>query len=200
MINSVVFDIGQVLLSFNPLKYVEKKYNDRDITSKLYKNIFKSREWSLLDRGDISFKDAVGVCCSRDCSNSKYINEIMSSWTEILAPIEENVKIAQRLKENSYKLYLLSNFQYDAFLEVERKYDFFNIFDGKIISSFVHYNKPEEEIYKLLISSYNLNPKDTLFVDDTEDNIDAAKKLGFNTIHYKQQTELLEELKLLSLL
>ena len=100
-----------------------------------------------------------------------------------------------KLKEKGYKLYILSNFHREAFLEIERKCEFEKYFDGKVVSYDVKLLKPEKEIYEELLKKYNLNPEETLFIDDTLANTEGAEKLGISTIHLINKEKLKEELE-----
>ena len=94
----------------------------------------------------------------------------------------------KKLKEK-YKLYILSNFHKDSFETISSRYNFFNYFDGGIVSAYHNCIKPDEKIYKLLIDKYNLNPTETLFIDDLEKNILKAQELGIKTIHLIDYTK-----------
>ena len=93
-------------------------------------------------------------------------------------------------------MYILSNFHKQAFNYVIEKFDFFNYFDGRIISADIGMIKPESEIYDHLLNKFNLKAEETLFIDDSKKNIKAALKKGIRVIHYKDAASLEKELKL----
>ena len=193
MYKNVIFDLGNVLLDFNPRGYLKNKISD-DKLEDVFKAIFSSEEWVMLDRGTITEKEAINNIISR---NSTYINEInlaFDNWYDLLKPIEETVEILMSLKENGYKIYYLSNFHELAFGEVTNKNKFFELFDGGVVSYAEKLIKPEEEIYKLILERYKLNPNESIFVDDMEANVEGANKVGIKTILFKGPKELKEEL------
>jgi len=194
MIKNIIFDIGNVLLEFKPLDYLKKSFNDDNIEKLLYKEIFQCQEWLHLDRGVLTQDEAVEVISSRNPNYEVHIKKCMDNWIDILTPIEGTVKILNELKENGYKLYLLSNFHSLAFETVYSKYDFFKHFDGGIISYKEKLLKPETEIYTKLLDTYNLNSEECLFIDDTLVNIEAANSLGINTLHFESHVTLKENL------
>ncbi|MGH4139378.1 HAD family hydrolase [Clostridium sp.] len=184
MIKNIIFDIGNVLLEFNPIDYLKKTFNDGNIEKLLYKEIFQSEEWIHLDRGILTQDQAVNTITLRNPDHEIHIKKCMDNWIDILTPIDSTVKIINDLKEKGYKLYLLSNFHSLAFETICSKYNFFKKFDGGIISYKENLLKPEPEIYTKLLNTYKLNAEECLFIDDTLVNIEAAAKLGIKTLHY----------------
>ncbi|MEW9094057.1 MAG: HAD family phosphatase [Clostridiaceae bacterium] len=194
MIKTIIFDLGNVLLNFSPIEYLSSKIPDEIKVQEVYKEIFLSEEWILLDRGDITEEEAVDRIYNRSSNNKKLIKLSMENWYELLTPIEESVKILKEVKLSGYKTLALSNFHLLAYENVIKKYNFFNYFDGGIISFKENLLKPENEIYKKLIMKYNIEPKEAIFIDDTKDNIESAKKLGFETILFDNPINLRNEL------
>ena len=88
----------------------------------------------------------------------------------------------------------MSNWSWETFQDMDKKYPFLNKFDGLIISGKEKLVKPNAEIYKLAISRFNLIPEETVFIDDKKENIEAAKKLGFLTIHLTDPEIIIHEI------
>jgi putative hydrolase of the HAD superfamily len=195
MIKNIVFDLGNVLVKFDPDEILNNLFENDMLKDKLKSIVFKNSFWKELDRGTLSYEEFQEACYQASPEFKKEISLIMESWDKFLFPIEENIKLLHELKVNGYKLYILSNFHEKAFKEILSKYAFFNLFDGMVISYQVKLIKPEIEIYKILINKYNLIPVQTIFIDDTVENIRAAEKVGINTIHYKNHDMLKEELE-----
>ena len=189
-IDTVVFDIGNVLISFDPLEYLRESFNDDAVLYLVCNAMFRSKEWLELDRGTLEEDEFVAIISSRIPEHKHHVKRVMEEWEGMLTPIEESVALVPVLKEKGYKLYLLSNFHKKAFKRVYEKYEFLKYFDGRLISSDYGLMKPEEAIYKKLIEVYNLNPGTTLFIDDSEENVKAAEKLGFHTIHFKDSQQI----------
>lgn len=93
MIKNIIFDLGRVLLNFEPLEYTYKKIPDKQRAYKIYQEIFKSNEWIMLDRGVITEEEAINRICDRDPENEQLIREVMNNWYEILTPMEDVVEI-----------------------------------------------------------------------------------------------------------
>ena len=193
MIKNVVFDIGKVLIRFEPRIYIGRNVDDKEAEI-VYKAVFMGEEWVKLDRGTLTDEEAIEIVCKKYPKNEKCIRDIMLNWHEMQTPLEDTVKVYRKLKENGYKIYLLSNYHESAFHKIYEKYDFIRQADGGIISSSVKYLKPEEEIYKCLLEKYNLIPKECVFIDDTLDNVKAAEKIGFNIVHFVSAEDLIDRL------
>ena len=196
MINCIIFDIGNVLLDFNPLDYLKNLFTDSTPQEilELHRDIFESEEWLKLDRGVISQQQAVETLAIRNPKLKDKIQKAMETWVEILTPKEDVIKILKKLDSKKYKLLLLSNFHEDAYAHIIDKYEFFQLFQGGIISYKEKLLKPEEEIYLSLIKKYKINPIEAIFIDDTVVNIDGANRLGFNTIQFRNAKQLQCEL------
>lgn len=197
MYKNIIFDLGNVLLSFYPKEYLKSKITEDKIDD-VYKAIFQSEEWVMLDRGTITEKDAINNIIERNITYRDDINLVFKDWYDILKPIEETVEVLQSLKENGYNIYYLSNFHDLAFREVTTKNKFFELFDGGVVSYAEKLIKPEEEIYKLLLKRYNLKPEETIFIDDTKVNVDGASKLGIKAIFLENPKALRGSLKSLN--
>ena len=194
MCRNIIFDIGNVLLDFNPKEYLKSKMKE-DKVDYVHKEIFESEEWIMLDRGTILEEEAIKIITSRSNGNEELIKIAFEKWYDILNPIEKTVDILKNLKESGYKVYYLSNFHLKAFEHVTSKYNFFNIFDGGVVSYEEKIIKPEKEIYNKIIEKYKLNVNESIFIDDMECNINKAREVGFKTILFKNPEELIVSLK-----
>lgn len=193
MIKNVVFDIGNVLVSFKPEEYVDSKIIDKQIAQRVCGCIFKSEDWLMLDRGTKTEAEAVRDFCLREAEISEHIQNVMKDWHLMLSPMSETVEILKKLKKKDYKLYYLSNYQVEAFEHISN-YDFFSLFDGGILSCNVKLLKPEKEIYEKLTEEYGIKPEESIFIDDTLVNVEGAAKQGFGTINFKGCEDLIKKL------
>lgn len=196
---NIIFDIGNVLLSFQPEEFL-KKYYDQSTMNDLMTIIFSSNEWIALDLGNMMIKDVITALTT---SHPHYHDEIifvLEHWTEMMTPIQKNVDIAYLLKTKGYSLYLLSNFHLEAFKQMYEKYNFFQIFDGRVISADEHIIKPDSQIYQILLQRYHLIPQECLFIDDMLANINSAQNEGIQGIHLHYKADLEKELKTIGVL
>ena len=186
-------------MSFRPENFLLRYTNDSKLIKKFISNVIRSRIWLKLDRGIIPMQKAREEFLLRFPENSNLINLFFDHWIEMLTPIEKNIEVLRDLKKNGYQLYILSNFIEEAFSYVSKKYEFFSLFDGGIISYSVHIIKPEMEIFEEIIGKYNLDPKECVFIDDVATFLFKSRKLKMKTIQYLPNTDLREELRNLNI-
>ena len=101
----------------------------------------------------------------------------------IIGVFEKSIEILKKLKDKDYECYVLSNWSAETFEGMTIDYPFLMLFDGLLISGEDKLIKPNEAIYLLAKNRFNLNPEKTVFIDDKLENVEAAKRLNFKTIH-----------------
>jgi FMN phosphatase YigB (HAD superfamily) len=180
MIKNIVFDLGNVLISFRPSDYLERKKYPREIRETILEDIFRGPEWHLLDSGDIVTGEAIDMIAKRSSLKREEIAFIFNKRTDIMFPLELNTRLLPELKKQGYRLFYLSNFPIDIFDEVKNDYYFFRHFEGGIISSEVKCSKPDIKIFRIFLERYNLSAKECLYIDDIEINVEAAVSVGMN--------------------
>jgi glucose-1-phosphatase len=178
MIKNIIFDLGNVLISFNPSEYLKINNYPREITNIILNDIFEGPEWRLLDNGDITLEEAISCIEKKSSLRREEIALIFTKRTEIIYPLENNVRLLPELKKQGFKLYYLSNFPLDIFDEVKNGYSFFKYFDGGIISAEVKYSKPDPGIFELFFEKFHIDPRESLYIDDIESNVTASVSLG----------------------
>lgn len=194
MIENIIFDLGNVLISYDPKSFISK-YVKEENQEKFFEIVFGSKEWQDLDRGTLEYDKVIEIFSEKFPEERKSIERLFNNnIQDVLFPIEKNLELLSQLKK-SYKLYILSNFHKEAFLEISKRCNFDKYFDGRVISYEVKLLKPEAEIYQEILSKYKLVPENTLFVDDTFVNIEGARKFKINTIHLKEK-EILKDVLL----
>lgn len=184
MIKNVIFDIGKVLLSYEPYEYVMSFGYNKELSKKIYNIVFEDNRWLNLDRGTMTDEEYVNILIEENPNYTNEIKETFNNWFTMLKPMQTTVDFYIKLKELGYNIYLLSNFSDISYNKAEKKYNFLNLANGKIISYAVKTVKPEKKIYELLISKYNLIPEECIFIDDRIENILMANEFGINTIHF----------------
>jgi putative hydrolase of the HAD superfamily len=195
MIKNVIFDLGNVLISFSPADYLKKKNYPEHIRNIIMNDIFHSEEWRKLDEGIISVGEAIESISARSALNREEIALIFNLRIDIMFPLDENVRLLPGLKKRGFSLYYLSNFHLDTFETVSNDYFFFRHFDGGVVSAEVKMAKPDIRIYELLLTKFGLKPSECLFIDDTGINIESAARAGMkvlDTLGSENITEILE--------
>ncbi len=180
MIKNIIFDMGNVLIKYQPeivcIKFTDNK-NDADL---VLKELFNSNEWRKLDSGEITEEEAINTVCERLPERlRKNCKEIFSHWHEYCPPKEDIEKVVKDLKEKGYKIYLCSNAatRFDVY---KKDIPAFKYFDGFIVSAFEKCVKPNPEIYNRLFKKFNINANESFFIDDLKENIEGAKVCGMD--------------------
>lgn len=193
-IKNIIFDIGNVLIRFDPTEWLVLNYGQEEDTMEiLFREVFSSEEWKLLDRGVISDKEAAQRISARIPAYRTHVERILFEWEKFLIrEMPVSVYFLKKFKERGYHLYALSNYPQRGFENTEKYYPFFELFDGKVVSYAHQEMKPDHEIYRILLDTYALKPEECVFIDDTLDNIRAAKELGMEGIHFFHNNQLME--------
>lgn len=181
MIKNIIFDIGNVILNFN-IKEVLQKFTSNKIEQKfILKNIINSPEWlgnALIDTGYISREDAIEIVKDRtNHCNDKLIVDFWKNYNDFAQVNTKVLNLIQKLKDNNYKIYLLSNINSHTYNHIKDN-KLFNLVDGYVFSYIEHQVKPYVGIYNTLLERYKLIPQECLFIDDNIKNIKTANELG----------------------
>ncbi|QOR74093.1 HAD family phosphatase [Cruoricaptor ignavus] len=195
-IKNIIFDFGGVLMDWNPRYYFRTHFND-DEKMEYFLTQVAHNEWNAeQDRGR-TLKDGTEFLVAQHPDWEAEIRAYYDNWTTMLrADIPQNVEVLRKLEHTDYQLFGLTNWSNETFPYALENYDFFKIFDGKIVvSGDEKLIKPDPKIWELLLSRYNISAAESVFIDDNEANIAAAKALGFLTVHIKPETDLESELK-----
>lgn len=182
MIRNIVFDMGGVLLSWDP-PYIASKVPVQDENRELLLNeIFRSTEWGYMDKGTMEEADFLELVQSRLPESAREDARIaMENWDFFMEPINGMLHLVKELKAKGYKLYLLSNagLRYHKRLE---KHAAMQLLDERFISAEHLCVKPSREIYEKFLSHFDLKPEECVFIDDLPANIEGCKAVGMNGI------------------
>ena len=187
MIKNVIFDIGMVLADFRYEAYMRDDLGFDEKTIRVFKErIVENPLWNEIDRSAIPLDDVVSEMKSRVPEYHDEAENFFSHVTGLIASYDYSRPWLEELKAKGYRVYLLSNYSKDYFeLHRKSKFTFVDLADGMVISGFEKINKPEPEIYKILLDRYSLIPEECIFMDDREINVEAAKKLRINAFVFK---------------
>ena len=190
---NLVFDFGAVLIDWQPVKLVESHFPELAVTplaaQQAARSLFGHVDWHAYDRGILSADCVVQRTAQRLALPLEEMARLVSGIGERLTPIQETMEVLadlahRRDERGDVRLYYLSNMPTPYARTLERKYAFLAWFDGGIFSGDVQCSKPDPTIYQLLQSRYDLEPAQTLFVDDVQDNVDVACALGWNGLRF----------------
>lgn len=201
MVKNIIFDIGNVILNFNLDEILPKFTKNIEEQKFILDNIINSPEWlgyALIDTGYINKEDAIEIVKDRtNHINDKIISDFWNNYNDYALVNDDVIKLIRKLKQNNYKIYLLSNINHYTH-DYIKKSSLLDIVDGFVFSYIEHKIKPFNSIYNTMINRYNLNPNESLFIDDKEENVNTANRLGIlgkkvEPDNYNSVIELLKE-------
>jgi len=195
-INTVVFDLGGVLIDWNP-DYVYRTMIPDEKERKWFYQHICTPDWNEEQDAGRSLHEATELLVHKFPEHEDNIRAYYGNWEKMLGgPIPETVEIFRQLKFNTdKKLYALTNWSQETFPVALQKYDFLHWFDGRLVSGEEKTRKPFPDIYQKLITRFNIDPQRSIYVDDNERNLFPARELGFTTIHFLSPRQFKEALQ-----
>lgn len=185
---NIIFDLGGVLIEWSPIKHLQ------ELQVPLHFNeVFNSLLWASHDGGCLSRSEVIAKLPGH--YDKEVFSYCVSNIAQKLAPIQEMIDLFHEVRRQGYKVYILSNMPKETHEELVELHDFFNYPDGEIYSYKVGAIKPQPQIYEALLNTYKLHPHESIFIDDREENILAAKKFGIEGIVCQNPTQVRKELK-----
>lgn len=192
-IKNIVFDVGNVLVIWDPTHIIETYFPEMASPEALANEIFKHPTWYALNMGQITEAEAIAQHAKRLRLPVSELEGIMAHAKTSLILIEGSLNILKRAHEANYALYALTDNTHDILAHLKERYDFFNLFEGIVSSAEVGQVKPHPEIYHHLLNTYQLDPAETVFIDDLHRNISGAKAVGMDGFVFKDPEQCLDE-------
>ena len=192
MYKNVIFDIGGVMVDFDPKDFLLERFCNAAVEEKVYRLTFGSETWQKLDAGVCSRSEGnqAMLAAARAEGCAFEVQEVLENWTSILRIRRRMVELVRRLKNHGYCVYYLSNIPEDILpLLMRRGLD--GVFDGGVASCDVHINKPDPRIYQCLLDKYGLTAGECIFIDDSRANVQTAFQLGMNSIQMRDSVDTL---------
>jgi len=186
---NLVFDLGGVVVRWDPDAIIAGVFQDEETKRKVKKGVFEDADWLELDRGTLGREDAIARAAKRTGVAEAEIKRLLHAVPPSLVVFPETVELLRRLKKKGYPLYCLSNMNFASIEYLEHKHDFWDLFQGRVISCRLQLCKPEAGIYEHLLRTYGLEAKETIFIDDVQKNLDAAAKLGIKPLKFENAAQ-----------
>jgi 2-haloacid dehalogenase len=198
-INTVVFDLGGVLIDWDP-RYLYRRLMPEDEVDAFLDEIgFES--WNHAQDAGGSWADAVAAHAALHPHRRELIEAYPARFVDTLGgPIAGTVAVLEELHAAGVRLLALSNWSAETFQVARREYAFLDLFDGIVVSGEEQVAKPDPRIFAILIERHRLDAGRTVFIDDSAANITAARTAGLVTIHFESPGRLREQLVQVGLL
>jgi 2-haloacid dehalogenase len=195
MINTIVFDLGAVLIDWNP-HYLYHSVFDNEEEMKYFLANVATSDWNEEQDAGRSLKEGTELLVQQFPEHEANILAFYGRWHEMLGdPFWDTIEIFKQLKETGkYKIYALTNWSAETFPIALERYEFLNWFDGIVVSGAEKMRKPTPEFYQILLDRYDVKAEEALFIDDNKRNVLAAEKMGIKSIHFTSAEQLKKEL------
>ena len=195
-IETVIWDLGNVLIKWDPKNLYRKIFDDEEKMDCFLSEVC-TMDWNEAQDGGRTWKEGIQLLVAAYPDYTKEINAYWDRWEEMLGgSIEGSAHILRSLKEkDSHRLYALTNWSAETFPIALETFDFLQLFEGILVSGAENLKKPDPKIYQLLLDRYQINPETAVFIDDSLRNIKAARAMGINAIHFESAEQLSTQLQ-----
>ena len=200
-IKNVIFDLGGVLIDWNPEYVYLGVFNGDREKMKWFFDEICTMDWNENQDAGYPLQQATEERVKLFPEYEEWIRIYYGRWEEMLGKqIDGTVTILKQLIDNpNYKVVALTNWSAETFPIALERFDFLHWFEGIVVSGTEKMRKPFNEIYELTLNRFNIEASKSLFIDDNARNIEAAKKMGINTIRFNNPTQLKSELRSLKI-
>ena len=200
-INTVIFDLGGVLIDWNPRHLYRKIFNTEEEVTWFLENVCTG-EWNDQQDAGRSFEDATEELVQKFPDHEEAIRAWYGRWQETISgPIHGTVDVLKTIKDSGkYKLYALTNWSAETFPWALDNFEFLHWFEGIVVSGVEKTRKPFPDFYQILFDRYSINPAQAVFIDDNVKNVIGSREVGLPVIHFQTPDQLKEELIKLNIL
>ncbi|MCB0633382.1 MAG: HAD family phosphatase [Saprospiraceae bacterium] len=200
-IDTVIFDLGAVLIDWNP-RYLYNKLFDEDHEMEYFLRNVCSPEWNNQQDAGRSWAEATDLLIAQHPDYRQQIRAYWERWPEMLnGPIQGTVSILKRIDaQKEHRLLALTNWSAETWPYAWEQFDFLQLFEAILVSGEEKVKKPDPRIYQLLIDKYDIVPERSIFIDDSLKNIVAAREQGILAIHFTDPEALERELERIGVL
>lgn len=200
MIKNVIFDIGNVLADFAWEELLHRLGFEGEVFESIANATVRGPYWQEFDRGRMSDREIVEGFYSLAPRYKEQIDLFYEHIHEMTEEYPYAAEWVRSLKAEGYFVYILSNYGKTSFENRKEPFSFLSEADGRVISYEVLSVKPEREIYQALEKRYGIQPRESVFIDDLEINVEAARRYGYAGIVFQSKRQAEEEIKKLSLI
>jgi 2-haloacid dehalogenase len=200
MIDTVIFDLGGVLVDWNPRNLYRKLFDDEKSMERFLADVCTS-EWNEQQDAGRPFSVATAMLRARYPEHAELIDAFWLRWEETLGDAnDETIALLVELKTRGLRLYALTNWSHETFPVARRRFPFLDQFEGIVVSGEEKLIKPDPAIYQRLLQRYHVEPTRALYIDDAHKNVLAAEALGMHAWHFRDARGLRKHLVSLQLI
>lgn len=195
-IDTIIFDLGGVLLDWNPAYVYREVFNGDEEKVDWFLNTICTHDWNVEQDAGRTILEATETLTSQYPQYEDWIRIFYDRWEDMLGgEIKDTVVLLNKLKKaNNHRLYALTNWSAETFPVAFKRYDFLQHFEGILVSGSEKTRKPFPKIYEIILDRYQINPTSSVFIDDNYENVAAAESFGIRGIQFQNAQQLAKEL------
>ena len=193
-IDTVVFDIGGVLVELGRFRFLEKKGFTGEKANRVMYATMRSKDWVQMDLNNIPVEEILERFIRNDPGMEAEIRYMFEDLNGIVERRESSLPWLRRIKESGRRILYLSNYSHKIMRECADALYFLPEMDGGLFSCDFHMVKPDPDFFRLLIEKYQLDPSRCVFIDDIETNLEGARAVGMHTILFENPAQAEAEL------
>jgi HAD superfamily hydrolase (TIGR01509 family) len=193
-VRNIIFDLGGVLLDWNPDKILQEFYSDPALRILLMDELFQHPDWRAFNRGALREIELAASVRGRTGRPAAEISALLHAIRESLVTKPDTVTLLRSLHRRRIPLYCLSDMPVSVYAHVRLRHEFWDAFSGIVISGEVKMMKPEREVFEHLLTRFRLEPRQTVFVDDLPLNIEGARAVGLHAIQFRDAAQCARDL------
>lgn len=196
-IDTVVFDIGNVLIPWDARWLFRKLLPDEDAVARFMDEV-DFAAWNRAHDAGQPFAEGIARHAAAFPQYRPLFEAFFERWDETIGePIEANVALARRLRDAGYRILALTNFSAETFPRALQRHPFLGEFEGIVVSGHEGLMKPEPAIYRCLCDRYGVDPARAVFIDDAIANVEGARAIGMHGVHFQSASQLMADLRAL---
>ena len=195
-IKNIVFDLGGVLVDWNP-RYLYNKIFDKQEEVDWFLNNICTSHWNAQQDAGRTMEEATSMLVERHPEYTSEIQAYYNRWTEMLnGPVQGSVQILEDImNRGNHRLLALTNWSGETFPTALEMFDFLHWFEGIVVSGDEKLIKPDRRIFQLMFRRHQVEPQHSIFIDDSLPNVKAARELGMRALHFTDPDTLKQQLK-----
>ena len=199
-VDTVIFDLGGVLIDWNPRYLYRQLFDDEQAMEQFLAEVCNS-PWNEQQDAGRPWDEATRLLSAEFPEHAALIAAYRARWDEMLrGPLHDSLAILHELRARGMRLYALTNWSHETFTLAFERYPFLQVFEGIVVSGAERMIKPDPAIFHLLLNRYGVQAERAVFIDDAARNVAAAAKLGMHALHFRDAATLRAELVALGLL
>ena len=194
MIRNIIFDVGKVLVSYEPEEMMRKLGYTEEQIRIVNEAMFCNPLWDEADRGLRSCEEYHEAFLNQNPEHKDIIQKAYEHIGDCIELLPHAMDWILEMKERGYHVYILSNYSEYTFEVTKEKLAFLPLMDGIVFSYKTKMGKPDEGINKKLISEFFLEEEESVFIDDRRENVESARRIGIESILFNDYNQAKKEL------